>query len=111
MNAHWSPSLRGTLTTEAPPSLFDPELADEAEVRRVGDRWVLVVRRYTGDVLASAPLHVDGDFQARVLKLAARLLIRWNVACPPAEQWRQHGGAWTAPVRPRASGTPAPVKL
>ncbi|NQX34472.1 hypothetical protein [Herbiconiux sp. VKM Ac-2851] len=59
---------------------FDPALADVAVVVRDDGRWRLDVLRFTGDVLASTPLHVEGAFQARVLSLVTRLLGRRGVA-------------------------------
>lgn len=99
------------LTGPVPVLLFDPTLADEAVVERQGSRWVIRVRRFTGDVLASAPLHVEGEF-ASVLKLATRLLHRWHVTYRSSADWRPHFGTWVAPLHVYdPAATVAPVKL
>lgn len=79
--------------------LFDPTVADEALVEQIAGRWVLTVRRYTGDVLAKSPLHVSGEFPTAVLKLATRLLNRWGLAYDSPADWVEHQGSWVAPVR------------
>jgi hypothetical protein len=90
--------------------LFDPAVADEAVVEQVDGKWVLTVRRYTGDVLAKSPLHVSGDFQTAVVKLATRLLRRWNVADSAATGWVEHRGTWVCAVHPYDPAA-NPVKL
>ena len=91
--------------------LFDPGVADEAVVEQVDGRWMLTVRRYTGDVLATSPLHVSGEFPTAVVKLATRLLRRWNVAYSSPADWVEHRGAWSCPVHPFDPATSSPVRL
>jgi hypothetical protein len=79
--------------------LFDPAVADEVLVEQIAGRWVLTVRRFTGDVLAKSPLHVSGEFPTAVLKLATRLLNRWGLDYGSPADWVEHHGCWIAPVR------------
>jgi hypothetical protein len=76
--------------------MFDPALADEAVVVRDGARWRLDVLRFTGDLLASVPLHVDGPFEPRVRAMATRLLDGWNVEATAS--WDANRSTWTAPL-------------
>ncbi|MFB2556802.1 hypothetical protein [Herbiconiux liangxiaofengii] len=79
--------------------MFDPVLADVAVVRREGPRWRLDVLRFTGDVLATTPLHIDGSTpvqgrrRPQVLTLAARLLENWNTTV--TGDWDEFEGAWS----------------
>ena len=93
--------------------LFDPGVADEAIVEQLDGRWVLTVRRYTGDVLAKSPLHVhvSGEFPTTVLKLATRLLRRWNVDYSSPADWVEHRGSWSCPVHPYDPALSSPVRL
>ncbi|MCS5716124.1 hypothetical protein NVV95_16380 [Herbiconiux sp. CPCC 205716] len=89
--------------------MFDPSLADVAVVVEDDGRWRLDVRRFTGDVIATTPLHVDGAFQPRVLALVTRMLARWDVAA--SAEWDGHHGTWSALLNPAPAvgQRPSPV--
>ncbi|WP_368499161.1 hypothetical protein [Herbiconiux sp. A18JL235] len=77
---------------------FDRSLADEVVVCREGHRWRLSVLRFTGDVLATTVLHLDGDFSATVARIACRTLETMGLAVAPSSEWRRHDAAWSASV-------------
>ncbi|QJU54107.1 hypothetical protein SCB71_13150 [Herbiconiux sp. KACC 21604] len=91
---------------------FDTSLADEVVVRREGHRWRLSVLRFTGDVLATTVLHLDGDFSTTVARIAGRTLQTMGLALAPDSEWRRHEAAWSASVvDARAYPNGDPVRL
>ncbi|WP_440708714.1 hypothetical protein [Herbiconiux sp. YIM B11900] len=87
--------------TAVPASIpFDPALADVVIVHRVGEQWVLEVRRFTGDRLASTVLHIHGDARPRhVVTLARHLLERWGLVPDQLPGWDDRTGTWSSTLR------------
>ncbi|GAA2244162.1 hypothetical protein N1031_13900 [Herbiconiux moechotypicola] len=78
---------------------YDTALADVVVVRREGPkRWRLAVHRFTGEVLSTTVLHVEGDFRSSVLRLVDRTLATVDLGAHPAA-WVDGGDTWSAPLR------------
>ena len=93
------------------PTRFDPALADVAVVRFEGRHWTLTLHRFTGDLLTTTPLHVEGEFRTIVLRMVDRVLAGWGLESSDPASWMLHQGAWSASVRVRDTERQSTVRL